>query len=417
MWLLLFMIVVMPYENNPYLYIADSFLGIQPDFTVIKLLGLLGFAWALVRLAAGAVPEGVLASAQARLFAAFFLGVILAGLLSGTGFIAISRYLAFLMFLPFVLVAVRTHDDLRRVLYAFALSLILTFPYAVRQMLRYDSRLGVGLYEPNYFAANLVLVIPLALAIAATQSTPLKRTLWLVGALVLVASLFLTSSRGGFLGLLVAATVFVYRRRGAGAALGLLAVLILAVLPTALGERALATLFEGGAAPPGLEASNDAHIALFWGALRMIADAPLTGVGPYNFKALSVEYTGLEYGFIAHNSYLEVAAELGLPVLAVFLLLIAAVLRGLRRATLLTGGAEARELATWAEGLRSGLIGFLVVGVFISAQYQKMFWIVVFFSVVVERLAAAHERAAVGEARAAVMGSAESLPITFPRPA
>ncbi|MGH7324213.1 MAG: O-antigen ligase family protein [Candidatus Rokuibacteriota bacterium] len=414
MWLLLFMIMVMPYENNPYLYIADSFVGIVPDFTVIKLLGLLGFAWALMRLAAGAVPEGVLASRQARLFAVFFIGVILAGLLSGTGFIAVSRYLAFLMFLPFVLVAVRTHDDLRRMLYALALSLILTFPYAVRQMLRYDARLGTGLYEPNYFAANLVMVIPLALAIATTQVSPSKRTLWLVGTLMLVASLFLTSSRGGFLGLLVAATLYVYRIRGTGAALALVGALILAVLPTTLGARALATLFEGGSAPSGLEASNEAHMALFWGALRMIGDAPLTGVGPYNFKTLSVEYTGLDVGFIAHNSYLEIAAELGLPVLAVFLLLIASVFRGLRGG-IVAGGGEARELAAWAEGLRCGLAGFLVAGIFISAEYQKVFWLVVFLSIVVERLATERERVAAAEPSTAL--TVPAPPVTFPKPA
>jgi O-antigen ligase len=393
MWLLLLMIFVMPYENSPYLYLGPSLLGIIPDFTVIKLLGLVGFAWALGQVAGGGFPENLLASRQARLFALFFVGVILAGLLSGSGFLAVSRYLAFLTFLPFVLAAVRDQTDLGRVLGAVALSLMLTFPYAIRQMLRFDARLGVGLYEPNYFAANLVLVIPLALAIAGVQLTPARRTLWLAGALLLVAMLVLTASRGGFLGLLVATALFVYRRRGAGAALGLLGALILAALPTSLGERALAPLLSGGESPAGLEASNEAHVALFWAALRMIADAPLTGVGPDNFKMLSAAYSGLDRDFIAHNSYLELAAELGLPVLVIFLLLVAAVFRGLSRAALPQADFEGRELAAWAEGLRCGLAGFLVAGLFISAQYEKWFWLVVFLSIVVERLAERRELA------------------------
>ena len=53
MWLLCLMILIMPYEANPYLYIAPNFLGIFPDFTVIKLLGLAGFAWAAVRTGTG----------------------------------------------------------------------------------------------------------------------------------------------------------------------------------------------------------------------------------------------------------------------------------------------------------------------------------------------------------------------------
>jgi O-antigen ligase len=412
MWLLLLMILVMPYEQSPYLYIGESFLGVIPDFTVIKLLGFLGFGWALVRLASGGIPEGVLASRQAKLFATFFVGVILAGLLSGTGFIAVSRYLAFLLFLPFVLASVRSHEDLRRILYAMVLGFVLTFPYGFRQMLRYGDRMGVGLYEPNYFAANLALVIPVALAITSVQPTSRKRMLWLLVSLVLVASLLLTSSRGGFLGLLVAATIFVYRRRGAGAAVALVVALVLAALPTNLGERALATLFQDSEAPAGLEASNEAHVALFWGALRMIADAPLTGVGPYNFKTFSTAYSGLERDFIAHNSYLELAAELGLPVLVIFLLLVAAVFRGLRRAVAMgSGGPAQRELAAWAEGLRSGLIGFLVAGTFISAQYEKWFWLVIFLSIVVERLAARREATVGGESVPAVL-PAPSWPAT-----
>jgi O-antigen ligase len=397
------MILVMPYESSPYLYLAPSFLGVIPDFTVIKLLGLLGFAWALTRVVGGGVPEGVLSSPQARLFALFVVGVILAGLLSGTGFIVVSRYLAFLLFLPFVQAAVRDQADLRRVLTTMALSFILTFPYAIRQMLRFDSRLGVGLYEPNYFAANLVLVIPVALAIASVELTPGRRTLWLAGALALVAMLLMTSSRGGFLGLVTGAALFVYRRRGAGAALALMAALILAALPTNLGDRALATLFGDSEAPAGLEASNEAHMALLWAALRMAADAPLTGVGPDNFKSLSAAYSGLDRDFIAHNSYLELAAELGLPVLVIFLLLVTTAFRGLAAAH--PGpDAEGRELAAWAEGLKSGLAGFLVAGLFISAQYEKWFWLVVFLTIVVSRLATRAEQS-------------EPLPALTPAPA
>src|SRR5262245_8751967 len=243
MALLLLMILVMPYESNPYLYIAPSLPGIVPDFTMIKALGILGFGWALIRIAAGAAPEGMLASRQAKLFIGLVCGIVIAGILSGSGFVAVTRYVAFMLFMPFVLATVRTHEDLRRVVYVMAASLALTFPYAIRQMVRYQSRMGVGLYESNYLAANLVLVIPLALSIAATQATPGRRKLWLGAGLLLIVSLFLTSSRGGFLGLLVAGTVFVYRRRGAAAALGLVTVLVLAALPTQLGERAMTTLF------------------------------------------------------------------------------------------------------------------------------------------------------------------------------
>jgi O-antigen ligase/polysaccharide polymerase Wzy-like membrane protein len=401
MWLLLLMLFIMPFEASPYLYLADNFLGIFPDFTVIKLLGLLGFGWAALRIGSGDVGgEGILASRQAKLFLLFYAGVLLSGTLNGTGFLVISKYLAFLLFMPFVLVTVRTHDDLRRVVYALALSYIVVFPYAVRQMLRFGGRLGVGVSETNYFGANLLLVIPLAFVIAYQQPTRGRRLLWLAGGGALVAALYLTSSRGGFLGLLVAGVHFVYRRRGLGAAVAVLALLVASVfvLPTDLGERALATITDTGPAPAGLEASNQAHTALFFAGFRMIADSPLFGVGPLNFKALSTLYTGLDISFMAHNTYLELAAELGLLVLGVFLLLVVFTFGALGRAARLDGSPEARELAGWAMGMRSGLIGFLVAATFISAEYEKMFWMFVFVSVVVGRLATRHEREAMSEA-------------------
>src|SRR5581483_877277 len=137
-------------------------------------------------------------------------------------------------------------------------------------MYRFNGRFGVGIHESNYLATNLCLVIPLAFALAVQHRERLQRALWLGAAGVLVFMVMLTGSRGGFLGLVVAGTIFVYRRRGALAAIGLVLVLVVAALPTSLGQRALATLSSGTPAPSGLEASNEAHIALFWAALRMI---------------------------------------------------------------------------------------------------------------------------------------------------
>src|SRR5437016_4589438 len=317
MWLLALMILIMPFEASPYLYIAPNFLGVFPDFTVIKLLGLVGFAWAMMRLASGHPHGALLGSRLASLFLLFFFGVLFAGLVSGSGFLAISRYLAFLTFLPFVLVSVQTQQDLGRVLRAMALSLLIVFPYALRQMIRFNDRLGVGLYETNYFATILVLVIPLAFVFAAQATVPSRRWLWTSAGLLLVLELFLTSSRGGFLGLLVAGVVFLYRRRGLAGAVGVMAIMLLGliIVPTDLGSR-------------------------MW------------------------------------------------TVFVVFVMLIFAAFHILNRATRLGASPEGRDLAGWAEGLRSGLIGFLVAGFFISAQYEKMLWLAVFVTIVLGRFAA-----------------------------
>ena len=413
MWLLLALILIMPYEENPYLYLGANLLGIFPDFTVIKLLGLLGFGWAGLRLAAGDPAVARLGTRPARLFLVFFAVIVVVAVFHGTGFqYAISRYVGFLVFLPFVVVAVRTETDLRRVLQAMVLAYVLVFPYGVRQMLRYGERLGTGLYEENYLATILVLLIPLAFVFGAQARDPRGRALWTGCGLLLVVMVFLTSSRGGFLGLLTAGMVYVYRRHGLGRAVVVMLLLLASVLvlPTDVGTRTLATIFQDSdTLPAGLETSNRAHVALFWAALRMIVENPLTGVGPLNFKSLSTSYTGLDIANIAHNSFLEIAAEFGLPALAVFLLLLKATFSTLGRAIRSGPSPQARALAGWADGLRSGLIGFLVSGFFISAQYEKVLWLAVFLTIVLGALAA--RRAAVDAAEMEAEAASLSPPL------
>jgi O-antigen ligase len=411
-WLLLVMILIMPFEKSPYFYISPSFLGLVPDFTVIKLLGMVGFAWALVQMATRPGAARIFGSPQARLFGVLFVGVLVSATLNSSAMFAITKYLVFLMFLPFVLIAVRTEDDVRRVVCTMVIGLTIIFPYALRQVGRYSGRLGVGLYEPNYLAANLVLVIPLAFAIASLQPTLARRWLWTGAGIVLVGSVFLTSSRGGFLGLLTAGTLFAYRRIGLKGAAGILLVLILAVLPTELGQRSLATLMRDTEAPPGLEASNRAHTALFWGGVRMMMDAPIFGVGPQRFKDYSRAYSGLDVSYVAHNTYLELGAEAGLPILLLFVLLIATSVGRLGRVARLRAGPDARALAAWADALRTGLVGFSVSAAFISAQYEKFFWVVVFLSIVISRLAAERTGAAAVPAAAGAIGTAYVTPHT-----
>jgi len=259
----------------------------------------------------------------------------------------------------------------------------LIFPYALRQSGRYGGRLGVGLYEPNYLAANLLLIIPLAFAIASYQETRGRRLLWVGAGLVLITSLVLTASRGGFLGLLVAGMVFAYRRFGLKGSLAVVFLLVVAVLPTDLGMRALATLDKSNDVA-GLDASNRAHTALFWGGIRMMVDSPVFGVGPQRFKDYSRLYSGLDVDYVAHNTYLELGAEAGLPVLALFVLLLATTVVSLSRAE---RTAPSPRMAAWAAGLRTGVIGFAVAGGFISAQYEKFFWLAIFLSIVIVRLA------------------------------
>jgi O-antigen ligase len=119
----------------------------------------------------------------------------------------------------------------------------------------------------------------------------------------------------------------------------------------------------------------------------MMFDAPVFGVGPQRFKDFSQRYSGLDVPYIAHNTYLELGAEVGLPVLFLFLLLLVVTLAKLGRVVKRKDEPGMRTLAALADGFRTGLVGFAIAGGFISAQYEKFFWLSVFLSIVIGRLA------------------------------
>ena len=134
-----------------------------------------------------------------------------------------------------------------------------------------------------------------------------------------------------------------------------------------------------------------------------------------NFKDLSTSYTGLDIANIAHNSFLEIAAEFGLPALGVFLLLLGATFATLKRAMRFGPSPQSRAIAGWAEGLRSGLIGFLVSAFFISAQYEKVLWLAVFVTITLGAIA--DRRAAVDAAEAEADAEADAAePGLLPAP-
>jgi O-antigen ligase len=122
--------------------------------------------------------------------------------------------------------------------------------------------------------------------------------------------------------------------------------------------------------------STQFHLEAWKAGLRMIEAHPLVGVGLGNFKPLMASYmapgVNLKFASIAHNMFVEVAAELGLPALVTFL--------GIFWFTYRTLGKVRKSPSTnalireTASALQAGLVGFAVAGSFVSAQSEKTSW-------------------------------------------
>lgn len=216
-------------------------------------------------------------------------------------------------------------------------------------------RTGGLLGQPAYLAALGVLLVPVAVAVAATATSRLGRwTAWSTVALG-VTAVVTSQTRGAWLGLLVAVVLGWSSLRGrvASAALGLAAVVFaLAVLVAALplGPQLLASFDDQ-------HSSTTGRLDEWRVAAQVVADHPVLGVGPEGYRLVATEHLDAAYSDRygrevvvdrAHNGVLDIAVIGGIPagVLYVALLgLVAVRLWRARRGSALVAGAAIGSLA------------------------------------------------------------------------
>jgi O-antigen ligase len=119
----------------------------------------------------------------------------------------------------------------------------------------------------------------------------------------------------------------------------------------------------------------------------MIEEHPFFGVGLDGYKFEVAKYVdpakvpvGETVQRIAHNSYMEIAAEMGIPALLIFVGILVSSLRSLERVRRVAERSGDEFLRRVALGLQAGILGAAVALFFVSGEYQKMFWFAIFIS-------------------------------------
>src|SRR6185295_11338320 len=105
-----------------------------------------------------------------------------------------------------------------------------------------------------------------------------------------------------------------------------------------------------------------------WGyALQIMRDYPFTGVGARNLMEVYGRYGDPEDARVAHNSFLQLGVDAGVPALALFLSMIGlSYFRLWRTRSVLKARAPDSPLIHYTHGLQVALLGFLVSGFFVS---------------------------------------------------
>lgn len=220
--------------------------------------------------------------------------------------------------------------------------------------------------NPNALAAWLNLVLALALAHAWFEPDPRRRAAYAGSSVLLAAALVLTFSRGGWLGFgaMALAGAAVLRVRAVVVLVPALAVLLLA--PSCVSERA------GRLLEPAYyrQSASSGRLANWMEASARVAADPLLGAGPGGAGGSVAHLYGRAQGVWVDNQFLKVAAETGLPGLAAFLALLAALAgRALRSRDRAAGLAFLGGLvAVGVQSLTAEVLEALYVGVLFWAM-------------------------------------------------
>lgn len=381
MILFYFLVLLMPFLYPPFL---SRIISADVAF---KVVGLACLPYALYRIASRGGFPAYFRTWQARLFVLFYAIAAIShvrNILEWHFFSSTFTTLTSFLVLFFITLAVvDSLPRLRGVLFAASVAVALGSVRVIEEYLRTGERAGMTVGDSNYFATSAVLVVPVALLMVMHNKKRWERLGYGACLAVSLVGITVCASRGGFLALAAASMYLLsqFRHRIRNLLLiGLVVVPLLLFLPVSPLQRFLHPTYSD-------RESTAFHLLAWKAGLGMINAHPLFGVGLGRFKPMMPFYEpGLALyapgvKSIGHNSYLEVAAELGLPTLGVFVGILFFSCRSLGRARKRARQARNRPLYCTALGLQAGLVGYMVGAASISAEYQKLLWLAIMLSI------------------------------------
>ena len=233
-----------------------------------------------------------------------------------------------------------------------------------------EGRLQGIFIEPNELGLFCAMTSLVAAGLfLGTRNRPLLRLAYLFALAILLAGLILSLSRGAWLGAGAGVLLLLWWLRDARR------LLIAAAFPLLIGLVALATFAPENPtvrvveqrlfAFTNIDQPYDERPEIYAEAIRQIRDDPWTGQGPGNFAVASRRSASDGVAVAAshaHNAYLNMGAELGLPSVLLLLGLIGTVTAHARKAIRTADRLGARSDAALIAGLAALLVADVTTG-------------------------------------------------------
>ncbi|WP_324730068.1 O-antigen ligase family protein [Pseudomonas chlororaphis] len=404
-WGLLGICALVPFEG----LFKDS------SFSAAKLLGASLILILLFKLLMRQIGETRLRSNLWRALLPFLLCLLLSLMYSENLGVSLGslRELAVGLVLFFVTLLIGREVNLLMLCRLLALSVAATCVIALFSAKYQVGGRAIGLLQDaNYFALLIAMAVPPAILLALRERHWPLRLFWAGVTLTLMAGMTKTDSRSGLLVVLftIAIGAWHYRSRlqrlrpkHLGFVMFAVAIVVplgIAALPADYVARIQSlSLLKSGAHSADTSLGRRTSYLVVGG--QMIRENPLLGSGLGTFP-IHYAQTGFASGFSenmnepdlyrrAHNTYLELFSELGIPGGLSFVALLLMGLRNFERARVAWLGKGRQDQADIATHLGLSLLALAVFLLFLSAPNHKYLWIFLALSSVLRRQAEAPE--------------------------
>ncbi len=234
-------------------------------------------------------------------------------------------------------------------------------------------------YDPNENALLFVMAVPFVFWKMMTMKGLKKLVMACLFCLVVIG-IVQTKSRGGFLGLVAVAVVSLYQYRHIGKIsilkIALIALFLFGIMFIVGGEAyktRITTMFD---TQEYNYTADSGRLTIWSQGISLMLHNPVLGVGADAFTAaLGMTFRWDEGQWqAAHNSFIQVGAELGFPGLIAYCFIIFSTMRRLQK--IVSGqGAENRKtnlILITAYALLGSWTGFLVSGSLLSVAYGNL---------------------------------------------
>lgn len=282
------------------------------------------------------------------------------------------------VFAALVLTVCESMEDIRRllgVLVAVAVGIAVPAALTTDYAAYYGGALVVGrpegvFIEPNELGSFCAMTALVAAGLAFGARTRRGRAAAVAAVALLATGIVVSLSRGAWIGTFMGLGVILITLRGARRAALLVLPLLLYFAFAENGARdnpQVQVVEERVQALTNVDQPYENRFAIWREALRQVQLDPWTGQGPGNFAIASRRHASESltvYAAHAHNMYLNVSAELGLPGLAALLGLISSLAFAARQALRATPASDAPRDRAVIAGVAAALAALAALGVF-----------------------------------------------------